>query len=144
MTRVDGGLSGAAGRALVIDTGVDLDHPDLNVDVALSSAFNATRDKDADDGNDHGTHVAGTIAAIKGNGIGVVGVAPGTTVVGIKVLDRRGSGSNSGVIAEVEYASASPMATTSPTCRLAASSVNAERCRHRGCTGRASLRARCR
>ena len=104
VTRVGGGLSGAAGRALVIDTGVDLDHPDLNVDVALSSAFNATRDKSADDGNGHGTHVAGTIAAIKGNGIGVVGVAPGTTVVGIKVLDRRGSGSNSGVIAGVEYA----------------------------------------
>ena len=104
VTRVGGGLSGAAGRALVIDTGVDLDHPDLNVDVALSSAFNATRDKNADDGNGHGTHVAGTIAAIKGNSIGVIGVAPGTTVVGIKVLDRRGSGSNSGVIAGVEYA----------------------------------------
>ncbi|WP_202391862.1 S8 family serine peptidase [Qipengyuania vulgaris] len=102
VTRVGGGQTGATGRALVIDSGVDLDHPDLNVDVSLAANF--TRDKDADDGNGHGTHVAGTIAAIKGNGIGVVGVAPGVTVVGIKVLDRRGSGSTSGVIAGIEYA----------------------------------------
>jgi subtilisin family serine protease len=102
VTRVGGAQTGATGRALVIDSGVDLDHPDLNVDVSLAANF--TRDNDADDGNGHGTHVAGTIAAIKGNGIGVVGVAPGVTVVGIKVLDRRGSGSTSGVIAGVEYA----------------------------------------
>ena len=102
VARVGGGVSAASGRALVIDTGVDLDHPDLNVDASLAANF--TRDKDNDDGNGHGTHVAGTIAAIKGNGIGVVGVAPGTTVIGIKVLDRRGSGSNSGVIAGVDYA----------------------------------------
>ena len=102
VTRVGGGQTGATGRALVIDSGVDFDHPDLNVDVSLAANF--TRDKDADDGNGHGTHVAGTIAAIKGNGIGVVGVAPGVTVVGIKVLDRRGSGSTSGVIAGIEYA----------------------------------------
>jgi len=102
VTRVGGGQTGATGRALVIDSGVDLDHPDLNVDVSLAANF--TRDQNADDGNGHGTHVAGTIAAIKGNGIGVVGVAPGVTVVGIKVLDRRGSGSTSGVIAGIEYA----------------------------------------
>jgi subtilisin family serine protease len=102
VTRVGGGTQAAAGRALVIDSGVDLDHPDLNVDASLSVNF--TRDKNADDGNGHGTHVAGTIAAIAGNGIGVVGVAPGTTVIGIKVLDRRGSGSTSGVIAGVDYA----------------------------------------
>ncbi|MBX7526230.1 S8 family serine peptidase [Qipengyuania vesicularis] len=100
--RVGGGQTGATGRALVIDSGVDLDHPDLIVDAGLSRNF--TRDKTADDQNGHGTHVAGTIAAIKGNGIGVVGVAPGVTVVGIKVLDRRGSGSTSGVIAGIEYA----------------------------------------
>ena len=102
ITRVGGGQTGATGRALVIDTGVDFDHPDLNVNTGLAANF--TRDKNADDGNGHGTHVAGTIGAIKGNGIGVVGVAPGVEVVGIKVLDRRGSGSNSGVIAGVDYA----------------------------------------
>jgi subtilisin family serine protease len=99
--RVGGGQTGATGRALVIDSGVDLDHPDLNVNAGLSVNF--TRDKNADDGNGHGTHVAGTIAAID-NGIGVIGVAPGVEVIGIKVLDRRGSGSTSGVIAGIEYA----------------------------------------
>ena len=99
--RVGGGQTGATGRALVIDSGVDLDHPDLNVNAGLSVNF--TRDKNADDGNGHGTHVAGTIAAID-NSIGVIGVAPGVEVIGIKVLDRRGSGSTSGVIAGIEYA----------------------------------------
>ncbi|MBX7456725.1 S8 family serine peptidase [Qipengyuania sp. 1NDH17] len=101
ITRVGGGQTGATGRALVIDSGVDLDHPDLNVNAGLSVNF--TRDKSADDGNGHGTHVAGTIAAID-NDIGVVGVAAGVEVIGIKVLDRRGSGSTSGVIAGIEYA----------------------------------------
>ncbi|WP_247710153.1 S8 family serine peptidase [Qipengyuania xiapuensis] len=101
ITRVGGGQTGATGRALVLDSGVDLDHPDLNVNVGLSVNF--TRDKNADDGNGHGTHVAGTIAAIDNN-IGVIGVAPGVEVIGIKVLDRRGSGSTSGVIAGIEYA----------------------------------------
>lgn len=102
VTRVGGGQTGATGRAIVIDTGVDFDHPDLNVNSSLAANF--TNDRDGDDLNGHGTHVAGTIAAIKGNGIGVVGVAPGVTVIPVKVLDRRGSGSNSGVIAGVDYA----------------------------------------
>jgi subtilisin family serine protease len=58
-----------------------------------------------DDGNGHGTHVAGTIAAIN-NGIGVVGVAAGATAIPVKVLDSRGSGSYSGVIAGVDYVGA--------------------------------------
>jgi subtilisin family serine protease len=58
----------------------------------------------AADENGHGTHVAGTIAAIN-NSIGVVGVAPGAPVVAVRVLNKRGSGSNSGVIAGVDYVS---------------------------------------
>ena len=104
ITRVNGGVTGATGRAWVIDTGVDFTHPDLNVNTALSAVF--TRDSSADDNNGHGSHVAGTIGAIKGNGIGVVGVAPGVELIAVKVLDRRGSGSNSGVIAGVDYAAA--------------------------------------
>lgn len=104
ITRVGGGLSGSTARAWVIDTGVDFTHPDLNVNTALSAVF--TRESSADDNNGHGSHVAGTIGAVKGNGIGVVGVAPGVEVIAVKVLDRRGSGSNSGVIAGVDYAAA--------------------------------------
>lgn len=105
ITRVGGGTSAGSGLAIVIDSGVDLDHADLNVNASLSRSF--TREKDADDNNGHGTHVAGTIAAINNN-IGVVGVAPGTTVVGVKVLTRSGSGSTSGVIAGVDYAASLP------------------------------------
>ena len=103
-TRVNGGVSGAGLVACVIDSGVDLDHPDLNVNVDDSRTFMSGRDgKDADDGNGHGTHVAGTIAAID-NSIGSVGVAEGATIIAIKVLGRNGSGSTSGVIAGVDYA----------------------------------------
>ncbi len=101
VTRVGGPGTLVAGRtAWVIDTGIDLDHPDLNVDVARSKSF--IRDTSPDDGNGHGSHVAGTIAA-RNNTIGVVGVAPGAKLVSVRVLDRRGSGTNSGVIAGVDY-----------------------------------------
>jgi subtilisin family serine protease len=101
-TRVGGGTTTSGNTAWVIDSGIDLDHPDLNVDVARSVSFVRG---DADDQNGHGTHVAGTIAAID-NGIGSLGVSPGTSVVAVRVLDRRGSGSTSGVIAGVDYVAA--------------------------------------
>jgi subtilisin family serine protease len=102
-----GYASGAGKTAWVIDSGIDLTHADLNVDVARSmTVFTSGRDaKDANDLNGHGTHVAGTIAA-KNNTVGVIGVAYDATVVAIKVLDARGSGSYSGVIAGVDYVAA--------------------------------------
>jgi subtilisin family serine protease len=104
ITRVNGGASGASGTAWIIDSGIDLDHPDLNVDEDRSADFTGSR-KGADDENGHGTHVAGTVAAID-NDIGVIGVAAGAQVVAVRVLDRRGSGSYSGVIAGVDYVAA--------------------------------------
>lgn len=103
ITRVGGGSYNGNATAWIIDSGIDLDHPDLNVDVARSASF--LNRGDADDQHGHGTHVAGTVAAID-NTIGVVGVAPGATVVAVRVLDRRGSGSTSGVIAGVDYVAA--------------------------------------
>jgi subtilisin family serine protease len=105
--RVNGGTTTSSHTAWVIDSGIDLDHPDLNVDVDRSVSFltGSPSNLSPDDQNGHGTHVAGTIAAID-NTIGTVGVAPGTTVVAVRVLDRRGSGSNSGVIAGVDYVAA--------------------------------------
>lgn len=99
IARVNGGAAGNFATAWVIDSGVQLDHPDLNVDLARSASF--VRGS-ANDENGHGTHVAGTIAAID-NSFGVIGVAPGAPVVAVRVLDRRGSGSTSGVIAGVDY-----------------------------------------
>ena len=99
---VKGRVAGAAGTACVIDTGIDLTHPDLNVDVARSRNF-VSNESSPNDLNGHGSHVAGTIAG-RDNTIGTYGVAPGAKLVAIRVLDRRGSGSNSDVIAGVNYA----------------------------------------
>ena len=110
--RVFGRVAGATGTACVIDTGIDLDHPDLNVDVARSRNF-VSNESSPNDLNGHGSHVAGTIAGID-NGIGTYGVAPGAKLVAIRVLNRRGSGSNSDVIAGVNYA-----ATTAAGCTVA-------------------------
>lgn len=107
ITRVGGGTTTPNVTAWIIDTGIDLDHPDLNVDVARSATM-FTKGKDgesAEDLNGHGSHVAGTVGAID-NSIGVVGVAPGISLVAVKVLDRRGSGSYSGVILGVDYVAA--------------------------------------
>lgn len=107
ITRVNGGVSGVGKIAYIIDSGIDASHPDLTVDVA--KGFNAfTSGQDANltfDGSGHGTHVAGTVAAID-NEIGVIGVAAGATVVPVKVLNKRGSGSYSGVIAGVDFVGA--------------------------------------
>ncbi|MEN9908539.1 MAG: hypothetical protein RLZZ540_1688 [Bacteroidota bacterium] len=106
ISRVGGGLSGIGKTAWIIDTGIDLTHPDLDVDTSRSKSFLGGIDaNNPNDGNGHGTHVAGTVAAID-NTIGVIGVAAGAKVVAVRVLDSRGSGSYSGVIAGVEYVGA--------------------------------------
>ena len=87
----------------VIDTGIDLDHPDLNVHRA--GAKNCSSGSSADDGNGHGTHVAGTIGALD-NAIGVVGVAPGARLWPVRVLNNRGSGSTSSVICGIDFVTA--------------------------------------
>ena len=105
VTRVHGGAGtgSGSGTAWVIDTGIDLDHPDLNVDTGRSRNFSTGTSPD--DGNGHGSHVAGIIGA-KDNSIGVVGVSPGATLVAVRVLNNAGSGTNSGVIAGVDYVAA--------------------------------------
>lgn len=102
-----GYASGAGKTAWIIDTGIDLDHPDLKVDLSRSKTFVSTgKDaKSADDGNGHGTHVAGTVAAVN-NDKGVIGVAYDATVVAVKVLNSQGSGSYSDVIAGIDYVAA--------------------------------------
>lgn len=104
VTRVGGPQDGTGltATAWVIDTGIDYDHADLNVDTSRAANFVSRGRNTADDGNDHGTHVAGTIAAID-NDIDVVGVAAGATVVPVRVLDNSGSGFYSWVIAGIDY-----------------------------------------
>jgi len=104
ITRV-GGSASSSGRACVIDTGVDLNHPDLNIADSGHASF-LTSGKASNNPNDfegHGTHVAGTIGALD-NEIDVVGVAAGAEIVSIRVLDQRGSGLWSWIIAGIDYA----------------------------------------
>ncbi|HEX6890079.1 MAG TPA: S8 family serine peptidase, partial [Chryseolinea sp.] len=106
ITRVNGVSNyTGSGVAWILDTGIDLDHPDLNVDASRSVSFLTSGGPSAaspDDENGHGSHVAGTIGAIN-NSIGVIGVAPGATVISVRVLNRQGSGTLSGVIAGVDH-----------------------------------------
>ncbi|MFC6286400.1 S8 family peptidase [Nocardioides sp. GCM10027113] len=87
----------------VIDTGVDLDHPDLNV--YRAGAKNCSIGLGADDDHGHGSHVAGTIGALD-NTTGVVGVAPGARIWPVKVLTAVGTGFNSDVICGIDYVAA--------------------------------------
>ncbi|MEW5960747.1 MAG: S8 family peptidase [Chloroflexota bacterium] len=79
----------------VIDTGVDLDHPDLQANLVTGKTF-VSGTGTADDDQGHGSHVAGIIAAVHNNG-GVIGVAPEASLLPVKVLDSAGSGSISDV-----------------------------------------------
>lgn len=101
VARVNGGIVGTGKTAWIIDTGIDLDHPDLNVDESKGATF-VVRTTTADDDNGHGTHCAGIIGAVD-NEIGVIGVAANATVVPVKVLNRRGSGTYDAIIAGVDF-----------------------------------------
>jgi subtilisin family serine protease len=93
----------------VIDTGIDFQHPELNVmggiNCTLGNLFSAVCGDGGDDDHYHGTHVAGTIGAID-NGSGVVGVAPGARLWAVKVLNKRGSGYSSWIIAGIDWVAA--------------------------------------
>jgi subtilisin family serine protease len=93
----------------VIDTGVDFQHPDLNVAGGVNCVswwpFSSTCSSGGDDDHYHGTHVAGTISALD-NGVGVVGVAPGARIWAVKVLNSSGSGYSSQIIAGIDWVAA--------------------------------------
>jgi len=84
------GLQGSGVTVAVLDTGIDLDHPDLLRNIV--GGVNAISEKQSyNDYNGHGTHIAGIIAATV-NGQGIIGTASQTTIVAVKVLDETGSG----------------------------------------------------
>lgn len=95
---------GAGIVVAVIDTGIYTSHPDLSANI-LNSGVSCISRTTSNDDNGHGTHVAGTIAAID-NGSGVVGVAPKAKLIPVKVLDRNGSGTWSSVICGIDWVTA--------------------------------------
>jgi subtilisin family serine protease len=109
----------------VIDTGVDIRHPDLVANIWRNPGeipgdgidndrngfvddvhgWNFTRrNANPHDDNGHGTHVAGTIGAVGNNGLGVAGIAWQVSILPLKFLDRNGSGSTSAAVAAINYA----------------------------------------
>ncbi|MGH8623462.1 MAG: S8 family serine peptidase, partial [Burkholderiales bacterium] len=101
----DAGYVGAGVRVAVLDGGLNNLHIDLNgsVDVARSTSFVTGFAFNQDVGIfSHATHVAGIVAA-QDDGVGTIGVAPGATIIGVKVL-HGGSGSFGAVIAGIVYA----------------------------------------
>jgi subtilisin len=90
-----------AGPAVaVIDTGIDSSHPELNVRGGTNCSTG--RPGNYQDGNGHGTHVSGTIAA-RNNSEGVVGVLPGAPLYAVRVLNNNGSGSWSDVVCGIDW-----------------------------------------
>ncbi|MGE0135578.1 MAG: S8 family serine peptidase [Dehalococcoidia bacterium] len=90
----------------VIDTGIDLGHPDLNAVAGRNCVSSSSQPQDD---NGHGTHVAGTIGG-RNTGSGVLGVAPGTRLYAVKVLNSGGSGSWSQVICGIDWVTANAAA----------------------------------
>lgn len=104
INRVGGPQDGSRKRAWILDTGVDPDHPDLNISKGKSKAFitGAKKPIKYDDLNGHGTHIAGIIGAIDNN-IGTAGIAAGCEIVAVRVLNANGSGLLSDFISGLDY-----------------------------------------
>jgi len=93
--------TGLAIKVAILDTGIKLDHPDLQDNI--KGGYNAISAlKSANDDNGHGTHVAGTVAAMNNN-IGVVGVGPKIYLYAVKVLGKNGSGWLSDLIEGLQW-----------------------------------------
>lgn len=99
---------GRGKTAWIVDSGIDMTHPDLNVDPTRSKSF-LPDNTSPNDENGHGTHVAGIIGA-KNNDIGVLGIASDATLVSCRVLDKDGNGKLSSIIQALSYIAANAKA----------------------------------
>jgi subtilisin family serine protease len=109
----------------VIDSGIDLTHPDLVANLWVNPGEIAGDGIDNDsngfvddvhgwdfvdndavpqDGYGHGTHVAGIIGAVGNNGVGVTGVTWQVSIMALRIQDDRGAGSTSAMLAALRYA----------------------------------------
>jgi subtilisin family serine protease len=101
------GDRGSGVTIAIVDTGIDLHHPDLAANIAPGTDLTPPADQGCDgaqDENGHGTHVAGIAAAVTNNGIGGAGTAPAAKVMPVRVLDADGSGDDPVVVQGIKYA----------------------------------------
>jgi subtilisin family serine protease len=99
-----GGPVDASGKTTVVwilDTGVQSDHPDLNVETDPELAVSFTPGESGDE-NGHGTHVAGIVGAYE-NTLGSTGVSAGARIIPVKVLEHSGSGRWSYLLSGLEH-----------------------------------------
>ena len=100
---------GTGVNVAILDTGIDYNHPDLAANYMGGYDFAGRiwqagkNDKNPMDHDGHGTHCAGIVAAVKGNGIGAIGVAPEAHLYAVKVFDDNGNGVYSDVIEGFEW-----------------------------------------
>lgn len=99
---------GAGLTVAVLDTGVDLDHPDLKDRVAAGISIVNQKDYSPPaggrDDNGHGTHVAGLIGAATDNGVGVAGCTWTGRMLSVKVLDQEGAGTDADIAEGIRWA----------------------------------------
>ena len=96
---------GAGVKVAVVDTGVSATQNDLPANQILTGTdASGSGGNGRNDGHGHGTHVAGTIVASVGNGIGIAGLAPDALIIPVKVLSDSGSGSSVGVANGIRWA----------------------------------------
>ena len=98
-----GVTTGSGAVVAVIDSGVLATHQDLQGRLLAGRDF-VSDDATPQDGNGHGTHVTGIVAATANNGVGVAGAAPGAQVLPVRVLDDDGAGSTEDVAEGIDYA----------------------------------------
>jgi subtilisin family serine protease len=96
-------------KIAVIDTGVNLSHPDLEASIdrvgGLVNGYDfVNNDTDPNDDHGHGTHVAGIAAAITDNAVGVSGMAGGVKIMPVKVADANGAGSTLTIASGIKWA----------------------------------------
>jgi len=107
-----GGSASQSIRSLAVDTGVMASHPDLQANVAYAGYDFVLNQPGATTPTSgatyHGTHVAGTIGAVEGNGLGVVGMAWHLKILPVRVCDRNGC-PLSAVVRGIEYAAGIPI-----------------------------------
>lgn len=88
----------------LIDSGVAYNHPDLAANISATRYDFVNSDSYPMDSNDHGTHVAGTIAAVGNNNLGVAGVTWSTKIIPIRAADAFGVLTVSNIISAIDYA----------------------------------------